>query len=99
MSSATAVAPVAVPGPDLTIVQAAEVRARLLEQLPLLAEDPRLDLRSVTEFDSSGLQLLVALRHSLAAQGHTLQLLAPSAIVRDALDTVGLTEQFPVVAG
>jgi anti-sigma B factor antagonist len=85
-------------GPELTIAQAADTRNQLLQALPALAQDARLNLAGVSEFDSSGVQLLLSLRASLAQQGQTLQLLQPSAVVRDALATFGLTEQFPLAA-
>lgn len=81
-------------GPELTIAHAAEHHARLLEQLATHDEDLVLDLAGVTEFDSSGVQLLLALRKSLAERGHVLRLLAPPAAVRDALATFGLAATF-----
>ena len=83
-------------GPDMTIVQAAEHHANLTQALAALQDDPRLDLSGVIEFDSSGVQLLLSLRASLAASGQTLQLLEPSAVVCDALSVFGLLEQFPL---
>jgi anti-anti-sigma factor len=96
MENSIAAAPAWALGPELTIAQAADSREQLLEALPDLVRDARLDMAGVTEFDSSGIQLLLALRSSLAAQGQTLHLMQPSAVVRDALATFGLTEQFPV---
>lgn len=49
-----------------------------------------LDASGITEFDSAGLQLLVAARHTLLRQGRELQLVAASACVRDALANYGL---------
>jgi len=51
-----------------------------------------LELSGVTEFDSAGLQLLVAARKSLAARGQELALLAPSTAVRALLTVYGLDE-------
>jgi anti-anti-sigma factor len=85
-------------GPEMTIAQSADNHAQLMAALPALAAYPRLEMSSVTDFDSSGIQLLVALRTSLAEKGQTLHLVAPSAVVRDALEVFGLLEQFPTVA-
>ena len=85
-------------GADLTIAQAAEHHAQLLLALPSLLGDPRVDASGVTECDSSGIQLLLALRSSLADSGQTLRLVEPSTVVRDALSVFGLLEQFPVEA-
>ncbi|MBL8327458.1 MAG: STAS domain-containing protein [Rubrivivax sp.] len=86
-------------GPEVTIAQAAENHSQLLAALPALAAYPRLELSAVTDFDSSGVQLLLALRSSLAEKGQTLHLVSPSAAVLDALGTFGLREQFPAVEG
>jgi anti-anti-sigma factor len=83
-------------GPDMTIVEAADTHRQLISDLEKLSLDPRLDLSAVTEFDSSGVQLLLALRASLGAKGQTLQLHRPSAAVTAALKTFGLQEQFPL---
>jgi anti-anti-sigma factor len=83
-------------GPEVSIVQASDNHARLLESLPALLEDPRLDLSQVTEFDSSGVQLLLALRASLNAQGKSLSLVQPSAVVRQALLVFGLQDTLPI---
>jgi anti-anti-sigma factor len=84
-------------GPELSIVQASDNHAQLMQSLPELLKDPRLDLSLVTEFDSSGIQLLLALRASLHAQGQTLTLVQPSAVVRQALSVFGLQDALPVV--
>lgn len=84
-------------GPEVTIGQAAENHAQLMAALPALAAYPRLELSSVTDFDSSGVQLLLALRTSLAEKGQTLHLVAPSAVVQEALEVFGLRDQFPTV--
>lgn len=51
-----------------------------------------LDLSGVIEFDSAGLQLLIAARKSLAARGLELVLVAPSTAVRSLLTVYGLDE-------
>lgn len=82
------------PDPEMTIVQAAGYRMSWLETLAASAAADgtalRLDLGGVTDFDSSGVQLLVALRRSLADQGRGLVVTRASAAVSDALATFGL---------
>lgn len=72
-------------GGDLTIVRAAELRetllARLAEAPPVLA----LDLGNVSEFDSAGVQLLLATRRALADAGARLAIVAASPTVRASL--------------
>ncbi len=82
--------------PEVTIPFAAATREQLLEALRGHGAqgDVVLDLSGVTDFDSSGVQLLLALRHSLLARGNALQLQAPSASVRDALAIFGLAPTF-----
>jgi anti-sigma B factor antagonist len=77
-------------GPELTIAFAAASHQQLVEALARGTGTLALDLAGVTEFDSAGLQLLLAARRSLTAQGRALRLLAPSAVVRDALVVFGL---------
>jgi len=85
-------------GPSLTLAQAEAHRALLVDALPLLQNDPRLDLADVAEIDSSGVQLLLSLRATLAQAGQALQLVNPSPIVRSALERLGLTALFPLTA-
>ncbi len=78
-------------GPELTIAFAAGVREQLAAAVAAAPAGPlTLDLSGVSEFDSAGLQLLLATRRSLAAAGRTLHLQAPSAVVQDALQVFGL---------
>lgn len=85
-------------GHALTLAQAEAHRALLLDALPILQNDPRLDLGSVTEIDASGVQLLLSLRATLAQGGQSLQLVDASPAVREALSRLGLTPQFPIAA-
>jgi anti-sigma B factor antagonist len=82
-------------GPELTIAYAAAARDTLVSALQTGHGDLALDLAGVTDFDSSGVQLLLAARRSLAERGDMLQLLAPSATVQDALATFGLHDLLP----
>lgn len=49
-----------------------------------------LDLGEVTDFDSAGVQLLLAARRSLAERGQRLQVATASPVVRDGLQVFGL---------
>ena len=79
-------------GPELTIAFAAACHQQLAEALGSGGRGLTLDLSSVTEFDSAGLQLLLATRRSLAARGQALHIHEPSAVVRDALAVFGLLD-------
>ena len=82
-------------GPELTIVQAAETREQLLAWL---AENPgplSLDLGAVDEFDSAGVQLLLALQASLRERGQVLQLGRASQAVSAALRLYQLDSLLP----
>jgi anti-anti-sigma factor len=85
-------------GPEMTIAHAAEIHQSLLQALPGLVGDPRVDLSGVSEFDSSGVQLLVALKSSLAERGQALQLVGAPAIVRNALEVFGLQAMLTLAA-
>lgn len=77
-------------GPEVTIPFATATREQLLEALRGTSGDLTVDLSGVTDFDSSGVQLLLSARRSLLERGHALHLHSPSACVRDALATFGL---------
>jgi anti-sigma B factor antagonist len=82
-------------GPEMTIAYAAELRETLQDAATAAAAahtDLLLDLAGVSDFDSSGVQLLLSARLSLQARGQGLRLVACSAAVRDALRTFGLAE-------
>ena len=80
-------------GPDLTIPYASQVRDQLFDALSA-GGDLTLDLGGVTDFDSSGIQLLLSARRSLAERGDALVLRALSTPVRDALGVFGLSATF-----
>lgn len=77
-------------GPELTIAYAASARAQLLQALDACAGTLVLDLGGVSDFDSSGVQLLLSTRLALQTRGAALQLADASPAVRDALATFGL---------
>jgi anti-anti-sigma factor len=77
-------------GGDLTILRAAELRETLLARL---AQAPRvlaLDLAEVGDFDSAGVQLLLATRRALDEAGAQLAIVAASPTVRASLALFGL---------
>lgn len=80
-------------GPDLTIGQAAAWRVQLLDALCASADNLTLDLSAVTDIDSSGVQLLLATRRSVAERGAALTLEGVPPAVADALAVFGLTPQ------
>jgi anti-sigma B factor antagonist len=77
-------------GPELTIAQAAGWRDTLVDALCATPGDLRLDLGSVTDIDSAGVQLLLATRRSVAERGATLSIVAASPSVAEALAVFGL---------
>ncbi len=77
-------------GPELTIAQAAAWRDQLLEWMADGRASLSLDLGPVSDFDSAGVQLLLAARRSLAERGGQLRITSASAPVRDALRVFGL---------
>lgn len=76
---------------ELTIYTAGETRAAWLAWLAEHADGPlAVDAAPVTEVDAAGVQLIVALSRSLAAQQRELCLLAPSTALRNACERLGL---------
>jgi anti-anti-sigma factor len=78
--------------PDLTIGQATSTKDQLMQALADGRAHLSLDLSAVAEFDSSGVQLLLATRRSLAERGGELVLTATSPAVREALALFNLGE-------
>ncbi len=67
---------------EMSIYRAAELRQQLLGALDGAAA-LALDLSSVTELDTAGVQLLLAAGKTAQARGQALRLVAPSAAVRE----------------
>jgi len=72
----------------MTIQHATELRDRLADAIEAGAR--RFDLSAVEEFDSAGVQLLLAARRSLAARQAEIELAHVPMVVRDLLDRYGL---------
>lgn len=83
---------------ELTIPQAAAVRDQLLALLDTAPDGLALDLGGVESFDTAGLQLLLATRHSLAERGLALTLSACSTPVAEALRVYGLQALLPAAS-
>lgn len=82
---------------EATIYRAADLKNELMELLDS-ASPIRIDLSGVPEIDSSGIQLLLAAKKAAAAQGKTLQFLAPSAGIRSVAALLGLEAQLDLEA-
>ncbi len=78
---------------EMTIYTAAEYRQTLLEQCHS-REGMELDLGEVNEIDTSGLQLLVALKKHLSDTESGLQLTSSSEVVQKALVLANLVGDF-----
>jgi anti-anti-sigma factor len=71
---------------EMTVYTAAELKPALLAALSATGDPAGLDLASVAEFDSAGLQLVLAGVRDAAAKGAHLRILAASAAVREVLE-------------
>ena len=77
---------------ELSIYTAGETRTAWLAWLAEHGEGPlAVDAAPVTEVDAAGVQLIVALSRSLAAQQRELRLRDPSPVLRNACERLGLT--------
>jgi anti-sigma B factor antagonist len=74
---------------EMTIYRAAELKPALLDAVRM-HDAPALDLSAVSEFDSAGLQLLLAARLEAARLGKALAVTAASPAVRDVFALLGL---------
>ena len=79
-------------GAELNIVHAADLRQSWLGQIEPSDTQVHIDLSGVQEMDSAGAQLLIALDKALLNEGKLLELVKPSRVVREVLDTFGLTD-------
>jgi anti-anti-sigma factor len=89
-ASAASPSPALVLGPELTIAHAAGWHAELAAALAASPGTLALDLGGVTDFDSAGVQLLLATRRSLDDRGDALHIVAASTAVSEALAIFGL---------
>jgi anti-anti-sigma factor len=70
---------------EMTVYTAAELAPKLFATLAK-HKASSLDLSGVAEFDTAGLQMLLAARRASAGQGRPLVLVDPSHVVLNALD-------------
>ena len=78
---------------SMTIYQAPELKARLLETLGS-AEIIELDLSQVGEIDSAGLQLLLLAKREAGAAGKTMTIVSHSPAVREVIEFTNLARHF-----
>lgn len=88
MPEQTAVCQVALCG-ELTISAAVAVRDELLQALDT-GDEIEVDLAQVAEFDSAGIQLLIAAKREAAQRGKKLRFVGHSRAVLDLLDLTDL---------
>ena len=75
---------------EFTIYGAMELKPVLFAQPPVT----EIDLSGVTEFDSSGLQLLMLAKKTAVAQGRALVLLGRSPVVVEVFELLGVAGYF-----
>ena len=75
---------------EFTIYRAMELKPVLFAQPPVM----EVDLSGVTEFDSSGLQLLMLAKKTAVAQGRSLVLVGCSPIVIEVFELLGVAGYF-----
>lgn len=78
---------------EMTIYRAHELKDALLELIQR-TQDPALDLSSVTEVDTAGVQLLLLARRAADDRHTALRITAVSAPVTEALKLLGLEASF-----
>lgn len=80
---------------ELTIYTACEWRDKLVNEMAG-NDDIQLELADVSEIDSAGLQLLLAMQHQAAGEGRQLQFGQCSPVVRALLDFAQLMQRLNV---
>ncbi len=71
---------------EMTVYAAEALKTELFAALQRHRRANLLDLSQVTEFDTAGLQLLLAARRQAQAEGRTLRLVTPAPAVREVLE-------------
>ena len=80
---------------EMSIYRAAELKPLLLQAVADGGAAPlEIDLSEVSEFDSAGLQLLLAARQAAAEAGRALRLHEPSPAVREVFELLCLAACF-----
>ncbi len=93
MEATIAIAPAWTAEAEFTIAQAESCRQALLDRLSACSDGQpfgTLDLGAVTRIDTAAVQILLALRRTLAGGGQALRIHPASSAVHDALGLYGL---------
>lgn len=77
----------------MTIYQAGEIHEKFKTQLAA-CESLEIDLRHVTEIDTAGLQLLLALKREAVAEGKSVTLTMHSEAVVDVFELLNVAHEF-----
>lgn len=77
-------------GSDFTIGNAEIIRGQLMEAIES-ADDIEVDLGRVAEFDSAGVQIMLAAKREAASRGRSLRFAGHSAAVLTTLDLLDLS--------
>lgn len=80
---------------DLSIYQASEARDAFAALLPLNASAWQLDLASIGDFDSAGLQLLLVIQRTLSQGGTPVTVVDATAAVRETIALLRLESLLP----
>ncbi len=80
-------------GESLDIASAADARSRLL-QVSQSSDNLELDLSSLSDIDTAGIQILLALRRERTRKGVRTRMVHPSQAVLDAFTLIGLHHIF-----
>lgn len=83
-------------GDALTMASAVDACDRL-RQVSESSERLELDLSSLQDIDTAGVQILLALRKERQAKGHLLRMVQPSQPVQDVMSILGLESLFDEV--
>lgn len=78
---------------DLTIYHAAELKAEMLAALEQ-TDELDLDLSSVGEMDTAGLQLLILVKREAARLGKAMRIVVHSPAVREVIDFFNMAAYF-----
>jgi len=84
-------APYALPA-ELTIYTVGDLHASLIRDLPAADSALLLDASQVTDIDSAGLQLLLALAQACEHRGQAISLVAPSSALIQASTALGVQD-------
>jgi anti-sigma B factor antagonist len=71
---------------EMTVYTCSELKSQLFEQLTAHPDTAGVDLSRVVEFDTAGLQLLLAARRHASATGRELRVINPSRAVGAVLE-------------